>query len=471
MPEPEIIQQQRKLIHEFLAANARRTKAEADAQEQLENERAKAETFLAEQKHRSQQIEAKAQKHHEAERKAADDALAQAKGLATALLRQAQVALQKARDAVTGANLPESVSFSADTAPIPDSDSNPRFELQRSAERAEQAAEAVADSIHTWQARKVRAEARRRKLVDASVLVLAAIVISTLVISNQVQERHRQATATAVAQPTATAMAVAQATAMAVAQATATAVAQAQATAIADMPPNLQNLRSRLDMNFVYVPAGQFIMGSADGEGDGDEHPQHVVYLDAYWIGQTEVTNAQYQQCVAGGACDPAGCMNDDDLDKPDQPVVCVSWVDAKAFCEWAGLQLPTEAQWEKAARGTDGRIYPWGNEEPNCTKAQYWGCDGKTITVGSKPAGASPYGALDMAGNVWEWVADWYSEDYYANSPDRNPAGPESGDWRVLRGGSWNYYPVNVRAASRNGLLPGNRNDYVGFRCAAPSP
>ena len=141
------------------------------------------------------------------------------------------MALQKARDAVTGANLPESIPLSADTAPIPDSDSNPRFELQRSAERAEQAAEAVADSIHTWQARKVRAEARRRKLVDASVLVLAAIVISTLVISNQVQERHRQATATAVAQAQATA--VAQATAMAVAQATATAVAQATATAMA----------------------------------------------------------------------------------------------------------------------------------------------------------------------------------------------------------------------------------------------
>ncbi len=238
-------------------------------------------------------------------------------------------------------------------------------------------------------------------------------------------------------------------------------------------------------MEMVYVPAGEFLMGSPDGEGDYDEHPQHTVYLDAFWIDKTEVTNAMYQKCVDAGTCRP-NKYNYSVFNNPDQPVVGVSWYDAKAYCEWAGKRLPMEAEWEKAARGTDGRIYPWGNEwDVHTTKRLNFADkntdfawsdeeadDGyqNTALVGSYPAGASPYGALDMAGNVWEWVANWYDSDYYVRSPKRNPTGPDSGDARVLRGGSWGFDQINVRTAHRSRNLPDGRSPSVGFRCVAPS-
>ncbi len=271
-------------------------------------------------------------------------------------------------------------------------------------------------------------------------------------------EHARRTTATAVEharQATATAAERAR-------PATATAYAQAIATVEAKAP-------AQVEIKLVAVPAGTFVMGSRDSEGDTDEHPQHDVYIDAFRIGKTEVTNAQYQKCVDAGVCKP----NEDYgsvFNGPNQPVVGVSWDDAQAFCKWAGLRLPTEAQWEKAARGIGGREYPWGNEEPNCKKAQYGNCSGKTLAVGSKPAGASPYGALDMAGNAWEWVADWYNGGYYEHSPVRNPTGPTIGKDRVLRGGSWANYPI-FRSAGRFKSLPDFKADYIGFRCAAPSP
>ena len=194
-----------------------------------------------------------------------------------------------------------------------------------------------------------------------------------------------------------------------------------------------------------------------------------MVYLDAYWIGQTEVTNAQYQQCVAGGACDPAGCMNDDDLDKPDQPVVCVSWVDAKAFCEWAGLQLPTEAQWEWMARGAAGRRYPWGDEEPTPAHASYAFRIEHPTPVGIYPHGLTPEGVVDLAGNVWEWCADWYGS--YPEQEQTDPAGPRKGNHRVLRGGAFGYHPDNLRAAYRYLYEPDYRDGYVGFRLVWLSP
>jgi formylglycine-generating enzyme required for sulfatase activity len=217
-------------------------------------------------------------------------------------------------------------------------------------------------------------------------------------------------------------------------------------------------------MVMVAVPAGEFTMGSEVGEGDED--PVHQVYLDAFWIDKTEVTNAQYRECWAAGKCQVSEVADNADFNGDAQPVVGLSWHDAKAYCGWAGARLPTEAEWEKAARGIDGRIYPWGNEwdaeKVNSREGPYG-----TTVVGSYPEGVSPYGALDMAGNVWEWVADWYGSNYYANSPERNPTGPGSGQYRVRRGGSWYDDWSGVRCANRYWYDPGNRNNYLGFRCA----
>ncbi len=219
-------------------------------------------------------------------------------------------------------------------------------------------------------------------------------------------------------------------------------------------------------MVLVYVPAGEFTMGSTDDDrdADDDEKPQHKVTLDAFWIDRTEVTKDQYQKCVAAGKCAAPSCSG---TGQGNHPVVCVRWQDAADYCAWAGGRLPTEAEWEKAARGTDGRKYPWGNETPDCGLVNFSGCVGNTSAVGSYPSGASLYGTLDMAGNVWEWVADWYNESYYSGSPGRNPTGPTSGQYRVLRGGSWNNVQGDVRAAYRNWFVPGGWNVLDGFRCA----
>jgi formylglycine-generating enzyme required for sulfatase activity len=240
--------------------------------------------------------------------------------------------------------------------------------------------------------------------------------------------------------------------------------------------------RSQDGMVMVYVPAGSFKMGSAnsDGEAYGDEKPQHTVTLNAFWIDRTEVTNAQYRQCVQAGACAAPSKSSSRTRNSyygnssfDNYPVVYVNWSQANAYCRWAGGRLPTEAEWEKAARGADGRKYPWGNGAPDCTKANYDGksgsgyCVGDTTRVGSYPAGASPYGALDMAGNVQEWLNDWYGQYYYSRSPAANPLGPDSGSMRVLRGGSWLVWERFVRAAGRDVYVPSYAGDLVGFRCA----
>ena len=223
----------------------------------------------------------------------------------------------------------------------------------------------------------------------------------------------------------------------------------------------------------LYVPAGEFEMGST--EGDSNEDPVHTVYLDAYWIDQTEVTNAKYEKCVEAGACDAPeddGSYTRDSYygnsQYDDYPVIYVDWNQAGSYCEWAGRRLPTEAEWEKAARGDDGRTYPWGDKNPSSSMLNYDKNVGDTSEVGSYPAGESPYGALDMAGNVWEWVNDWYDEDYYGRSPDMNPPGLSSGEYRVLRGGSWNNNDDLLRSALRNADYPDGAWSNLGFRCVA---
>lgn len=225
-------------------------------------------------------------------------------------------------------------------------------------------------------------------------------------------------------------------------------------------------------MTLLYVPAGEFTMGSDNGASD--EKPVHQVTLDAFWIDQTEVTNAMYAECVDANQCNPPSKTNSythseyfgiSEVDN--YPVIYVSWRDALAYCSWAGRRLPTEAEWEKAARGTNGNIYPWGNIDPKDTLLNFNSNVGDTTEVGAYPMGASIYGAYDMAGNVWEWVNDWYGETYYQGSPLSNPSGPDSGQYRVLRGGSWVINNSIVRAANRGKSDPTLAQDYIGFRCA----
>jgi len=228
-----------------------------------------------------------------------------------------------------------------------------------------------------------------------------------------------------------------------------------------------------LPMEWVTVSAGEFMMGSEDG--GVEERPIHTVYLDAFEIGMYELTNAQYYQCVKAGVCSlPRNSKYEAD-EYLDHPVMDVSWFDANTFCQWndPNGRLPTEAEWEKAARDTDGRTYPWG-EGIDCSLANYFGkdngndsCVGDTTPVGSYESGVSPYGAYDMAGNVWEWVADWYDGSYYASSPETNPLGPENGDIKLLRGGSWFNFADALRSPNRVGNLPTGTYSSVGFRCA----
>lgn len=242
----------------------------------------------------------------------------------------------------------------------------------------------------------------------------------------------------------------------------------------------------------VHVPAGDFYMGSRDSDdasADDDEKPMHPVSLDDFWIDKYEVTNEQFAHFLnekGNQEKDGVSWVNveeegsniiyEDGQYEPksgygDHPVTYVSWYGAQSYCQWAGKRLPTEAEWEKAARGTDGKIWPWGNdwdeEKVNSKDAG----PGHTTAVGNYQDGTSPYGCMDMAGNAWEWVADWYQWDYYQTLPGRNPQGPNQGIYRAVRGGSWVLPQRLTRCAGRFGLTPQVRRGDLGFRCASSSP
>ena len=221
----------------------------------------------------------------------------------------------------------------------------------------------------------------------------------------------------------------------------------------------------------VLIPAGQFLMGSPEGEGDDWEHPQHTVFVDTFYMDKYEVTNAQYKQFVDATGHKVPRYWGDEKYNQPDHPVVGISWYDAKAYCQWAGKRLSTEAEWEKAARGgLVGKKYPWGDDITH-DYANYEGTGGKDIWSETSPVGSfapNGYGLCDMAGNVWEWCADWFSPNYYASSPMQEPTGPSSGSAPVLRGGGWNSgHPGLLRVAFRAGDgSPTGTFEGGGFRC-----
>jgi formylglycine-generating enzyme required for sulfatase activity len=236
--------------------------------------------------------------------------------------------------------------------------------------------------------------------------------------------------------------------------------------------------RKKDGAEMVFVPAGKFYRGSPERLGEADENPGGLIGMSAFWIDRTEVTVGQYTKCMEAHACMKPGTSPLCNYGKPKRerhPINCVNWYGAERYCQWAGATLPTEAQWEKAARGPGGRLFPWLGLLPSCNKLVWFDAKfGKacgqhgTWAVGSKAAGTSVYGAVDMGGNVWEWVLDPYDAEFYASEEKQDPVNAETGSLGVLRGGSWGDDEYNSWLTSnRHQFLRYRRNEQTGFRCA----
>ncbi|GJL78356.1 MAG: hypothetical protein NPINA01_13450 [Nitrospinaceae bacterium] len=226
----------------------------------------------------------------------------------------------------------------------------------------------------------------------------------------------------------------------------------------------------------VLIPAGEFIMGSEEGEGRKDERPVHRVGLDAYYIDRYETTGKDFEAYMDDQPkVHPTITGWYDRKVRPDmaqRPVIGLTWKRCRDYCVWAGKRLPTEAEWERAAKGIEGRKYPWGNEPPDPSRANYGRCcfimKGKVLQdVGHLKLGKTPDDIYDLAGNIAEWVADWYDKNYYKVSPSHNPTGPEKGKYRVIRGGAWNSLPGYLRSSSRYGYDDAKDFYGIGCRCA----
>jgi len=246
--------------------------------------------------------------------------------------------------------------------------------------------------------------------------------------------------------------------------------------------PEIKTVTGKDGAPMILVPAGPFKMGSQDGLPN--ERPEHQVQLDGFYIDQYEVTMILYRKFLESGKHDSPPTWDDEAAATVgDRPAIGMNWGDAAAYCEWAGKRLPTEAEWEKAARGTDGRRYPWGHMQPFVDIANYnrgvWvnetvtlvpvtsGLEGMSVRHGLKTGGKSPYGLAHMAGNAAEWVADWYDREYYQQSPEKNPTGPPKGEKRIIRGGSWADLPPALRVTARFSAEPEFEDRAIGFRCA----
>ena len=242
----------------------------------------------------------------------------------------------------------------------------------------------------------------------------------------------------------------------------------------------IEKTSDRDGAGLVLIPAGEFAMGRDDG--DNDEKPVRNIFLPSYYMDKYPVSNAQYKKFVeATGRPEPMGYgfrggrfvddfrpWQDPRFNPPQMPVVCVSWLEAAEYARWAARRLPTEAEWEKAAKGLFATKYPWGNTDPTPNKARY-GLEmekGSPSIIGTHPAGATSYGCMDMAGNVWQWCSDWYSETTYQFGPLVTPTGPPTGEARVLRGGSWANGPALLRCSARFCYPPAKKTFFVGFRC-----
>ncbi|MFM8552602.1 MAG: formylglycine-generating enzyme family protein [Nitrospiraceae bacterium] len=236
----------------------------------------------------------------------------------------------------------------------------------------------------------------------------------------------------------------------------------------------------------IVIPEGEFLMGASDAASN--ERPEHKVWLKSYAIDQYEVTIGLYAKFLEAAKHGPPPTWDDEAVTSAgNRPAVGLTWQDAEAYCKWAGKLLPTEAEWEKAARGTDGRRFPWGQMQPfgdiaNSNRGVWVsdaitlapvtsGLEGMSVRHGTKEGGKSPYGLFHMAGNAAEWVADWYDREYYQKSPDRNPPGPATGEKRVIRGGSWADVPMGIRTTARVSAEPDFQDRTVGARCAMDLP